>query len=90
MSAVGGITIRLVLFVPVSLLAERTNLQSWRRNVGVLLVALTVPVALAGASVGTISPQNQVYLVVSSVGVYVIAGFFVYLCSLALWASNFA
>src|SRR5262249_1870495 len=72
-SAVAGFTISVVLFVPVSLLAERTNLQNWRRMVAVLLVALTVPVALTWASVGTIKPQNRVNLVVSSVSVYVVA-----------------
>ena len=70
--------------MPVSLIAEKTNLKTWLRIVGVSLATLMVPVALAWASVGTMKPQNRVYLVVGSVSVYVVAGFFVYLCSLAV------
>jgi hypothetical protein len=84
MSAAAGFALSLVIFMPVSLLAEETSLKTWLRIVGVSLVALTVPVALAWASAGAIKPQHRVYLVVGSVSVYVVAGFFVYLCSLAL------
>jgi hypothetical protein len=63
----------------VSLCKLTGDLKTWLRVVGASLAALTVPVALAWASVRTIKPQDRVYLVVGSVGVYVVAGFFVYL-----------
>ena len=92
MSAIISFAISLVVFVPVSLFAESSNFQRWWQIVGALLVVLTGVVVLGWIFVGTIKPQDRVYLVVGSVSVYVVGGLFVYLCSLAIcrriWPPN--
>jgi hypothetical protein len=83
-SATIGFLISLVVFVPLSLLAESSTLQRWQYMVGASLVALAGVVVLAWIRVGSIKPQNRVLLVVGSVCLYFVGGFFVYLCCLAV------
>jgi hypothetical protein len=83
-SAIVGLGVSLVVFMPISLLAEYSSLQRWRQTVGGLLVALTAIGVLAWIFVGTIKPQNRVFLAVGSVCLYFVGGFFVYLCCLAV------
>jgi hypothetical protein len=82
--AVVGLTLSLVIFLPVSLVAEKTSARNWLLGVGALVVVLAAPVILAWMSVRTLKPQYRLYLVMGSVSVYVVAAFFVYLASLAL------
>ncbi len=84
MSAIIGFGISLVVFMPISLLAESSSFQRWRHIVGRLLVALTAVVVLAWIFVGSIKPQNRVFLVVGSLCLYFVGGFFVYLCCLTV------
>ncbi len=84
MSAIIGFGISLVVFMPISLLAESSSFQRWRHIVGGLLVALTAVVVLAWIFVGSIKPQNRVFLVVGSLCLYFVGGFFVYLCCLTV------
>ena len=81
--AIVGLGISLVVFMPISLLAESSSLQRWQRRVGGLLVALTSVGVLVWIFVGTIKPQNRWFLAVG-VCLYFVGGFFVYLCCLAV------
>ena len=83
MSAIIGFGISLVVFMPASSLAESSSFHRWRHIVGGLLAALTAVVVLAWIFIGTVKPQNYVFLV-GSVSFYFVGGFFVYLSCLAV------
>lgn len=85
LSGAAGFAVSVVIFMPVSVLAEKTNLRSWLRVVGVSFGALALAVVSAWVFVGTTKPQNRVYLIAGTVAIFVVGGFFVYLCSLALY-----
>jgi hypothetical protein len=83
-SAVVGLILSLVIFLPMSLVAEKTSLRNWLLAVGALLVVLAVPVLLAWMYVRTLKSQHRLHLVMGSVSVYIVAAFFVYLAILTL------
>ena len=83
-SAMIGLGVSLVVFVPVSLLAESSGFRRWRQVVGGLLAVLTGVVVLARTFVGTMSPHNRVLLAAGSLCLYFAGGFFVHLCRLAV------
>jgi hypothetical protein len=83
-SAVIGFFICLLIFLPLSLLAENSDFQRWWRIVGLVLSVLTAIVILAWAVFGTTKLQNRAYLFVGMVAAYVVSGFFVYLSGLAI------
>ena len=83
-SAVIGVGISLIIFLPVSLLAESSGLQKWIYVVGALSVALASVVGLAWVFVRGSTQQYRVFLLSSSVGLYFVVGLFVNLCCLAL------
>jgi hypothetical protein len=82
--AVVGLMLSLVIFLPMSLVAEKASLRNWLSAVGALLVVLAVPTILAWMFARTLKPQYRLYLVMGSVSVYIVAAFFVYLAALAL------
>ena len=86
-AAIIGFVVSLVVFFPVSLLAERLSLRRSLQIVRGFLVALTVVVVLAWMLV-VIAKPNKHCLVLFSLGVslslYLLSGFFVYLCGLAV------
>ena len=90
-SAAIALVIGLVVFVPVSLLAESSNFRRWLSIVSASLVALT-GVVVAWFFVGSIKQQNRVFLVGGSLCVYFVGGLLVYLCCLAvcrrIWPPN--
>jgi len=92
MSAAIGCGIGLIVFMPVSLLAESYSFQLWQQVVGVLSALLTGFVFLAWIFLRSIKPQNHVFLVMGSVCLYFVGGFFVYLRCLAvcrrIWPPN--
>jgi hypothetical protein len=85
-AAIIGFVVSLVVFFPVSLLAERLSLRRSLQIVRGFLVALTIVVVLAWMLV-VIAKPNKHCLVLFSLGVslslYLLSGFFVYLCGLA-------
>jgi hypothetical protein len=83
-SAAIGFVISLLIFFPLSLLAENSDFQRWWRTVGFVLSGLTAIVILAWVVFGTTKLQNRAYLFVGMVVAYVVGGFFVYLCGLAI------
>jgi hypothetical protein len=83
-SALIGFGVSLIVFMPVSLVAESSSFRHWLTIVGGLLVALTAVVVLVWIFVRTIKPENRVYVVVGSVCLYLVGGFFVYLCCLGV------
>ena len=91
MSAVMGFVISLLIFLPLGLLAENSTFQRWRRIVGLVLVVFAVVTILVWAAFGITSLRIRAYLFVGMLAVYVVGGFFVYLCGLAiggrLWQS---
>jgi hypothetical protein len=84
MSAAIGFVISLLIFLPLSLLAENSDFQRWWRIVGLVLSAQAAVVILAWAFFGTVKLQNRAYLFVGIVATYVVNGFFVYLCGLTI------
>jgi hypothetical protein len=84
MSAVIGFVISLLIFLPLSLLAEKSNFQRLWRIAGFILSALVAIVVLAWADFGARELQNRAYLFLGAMAVYVASGFFVYLCGLAI------
>ena len=83
-SAVIGFVISLLIFLPLSLLAEKSNFQRLWRIAGFILSALVAIVVLAWADFGARELQNRAYLFLGAMAVYVASGFFVYLCGLAI------
>lgn len=71
-------------FLPLSLLAENSDFQPWWRIVEFVLCVLTAIIILAWVAFGTTKLQNRAYLFVGMVAAYVVSGFFVYLCGLAI------
>jgi len=82
-SAAIGFVISLLIFFPLSLLAENSDFQRWWRTVGFVLSGLTAIVILAWVVFGTTKLQNRAYLFLGAMAAYVASGFFVYLCGLA-------
>jgi len=85
-SAVIGFVISLLIFFPLSLLAENSDFQRWWPTVGFVLSGLTAIVILTRVVFGATKLQNRAYLFVGMVVAYVVGGFFVYLCGLAIGA----
>ena len=83
-SAAIGFVISLLIFFPLSLLAENSDFRRWWRTVGFVLSGLTAIVILAWVVFGTAKLQNRAYLFVGMVVAYVVGGFFVYLSGLAM------
>jgi len=83
-SAIVGFVISLVVFVPVSLLAESSSLRRWQYVVAALLVALTGVVVVAWIFVRGSTQQYRLFLLWGSFCLYVVGGFFIYLCCLAV------
>jgi hypothetical protein len=83
-SAVIGFVISLLIFLPLSMVAENSNLQRWCRIVGLVLSVLTAIVILAWVAFGTIGLKNRAYLFLGMAAAHVVSGFFVYLCGLAI------
>jgi hypothetical protein len=83
-SAVIGLVISLLIFLPLSLLAEKSNFQRLWRIAGFVLSALIVVVVLGWADFGARELQNRAYLFLGAMAVYVASGFFVYPCGLAV------
>jgi len=88
-SAVVGFVISLLIFLPLSLIAENSNFQRWCRIVGFVLSALVAIVVLAWVDFGTAQLKMRTFLLVGMVLVYVVSGFFVYLCGLAIGSRLF-
>jgi hypothetical protein len=83
-SALIGFVISLVIFFPLSLLVENSDLKRWCRIVGFVLSVLAAIVILAWVALGTTRVQNRAYLFVGIVAMYLGSAFFVYLCCLAV------
>ena len=90
-SALIGFGVSLLIFFPLGLLAESSTFQRWWRVIGLVLSALAVILILAWVTFGTAGLKTRAYLFLGMVAVYVVSGFFVYLCGLAigtrLWKS---
>jgi hypothetical protein len=84
MSGVIGFIISLLIFLPLSLLTENSDFQRWWRIAGFVLSALAAVVILVWVFFGTIKLQTRAYLFVGIVATYIVSGFFVYLCGLAI------
>jgi len=86
-SAIIGFGVGVVGFLPLSLLAERLNFGRWVQMVGALSAVLTMVVVSAWIVALTVKPKNH-WLIPFSVGaslvLYIVGGFFVYLCCLAV------
>lgn len=83
-SAIIGLVISLVAFVPIGLLAESSSFQRWQQIVGGLFVAMTALVVLGLVFVQPIKPQNRGFLAAGGFSLYFVGGLFVYLCGLAV------
>ena len=86
-SAIIGFVISLAAFLPCSLLAERSGFPRCQHIVGRLSGVLTAVAVVGWIFVGTMNPQNHwlgLFLVVGSVCLYFVGGFFVYLSCLAV------
>lgn len=83
-SAAIGFVISLLIYLPLSLLAENSDIQRWCRIVGFVLSVLAAIVILAWVALGTTSLQNRAYLFVGMVAIYLVSGFFLYVCALAV------
>jgi hypothetical protein len=82
-----GLTVSVVIFLPLSLLAERFTFRRWWRIVALLTFALTTIVVVAticfSRAGGQATPWLPV-LVCTSLVLYLVGGFFVYLCCVAV------
>ena len=89
--ALGG-AISVIAFFPLSLLAERFDFQRWLRFVGLSTVALTATAItgwiFTGVTKGTEGWAGSVSFL-ASLGLFLIGGFLVYLCSLAFFRRIF-
>ena len=82
-----GAVASIIAFLPLSLLAERLGFHRWLQAVGSLAALLVVLAVLAwvrrGASTAE-PPWTDLPILISSMFLYAVGGFFVYLCCLAL------
>lgn len=86
-SAIIGFTISLMVFLPLSLLSERFDFRQWLRVIGFANGALVAVVVLGWIYIGITKPESRWPGLVSAVGslcLYLVGGFFVYLCCLAV------
>jgi hypothetical protein len=86
-SAVIGFGVSLVVFLPLSLLAERAGCHRWLQILGGFSGVLTTVVVLAWTALIAVKPKNQsllLFSVAASLSLYLFGGFLVYLCSLAV------
>jgi len=81
-SAIIGLGISLVAFLPIGLLAESSSFQRWQQIVGGLFVALAALVILGWVFVKPIKPQNRGFLAAGGFSLYLVGGF---LCTCAAW-----
>jgi hypothetical protein len=84
MSVALGFVVSLLIFLPLSLLAENSNFQRWWRIVGFVLSALIAIVVLAWTFFGARELKNRAYLFLGAMAAYIASGFFVYLWGLAI------
>jgi len=83
-SAVLGFVISLLIFLPLSLLAENSDFQRWWRIVGLVLSGIIAAVVLASIFFGARALKNRAYLFLGAVATYLVSGFFMYLWGLAI------
>jgi hypothetical protein len=86
-SAIIGFAISLVVFLPLSLLSERFDFRRWLRVVGFSTGALVAVVAPGWIYIGITKVESRWLGLVSAGGslcLYLVGGFFVYLCCLAI------
>ena len=85
--ALVGVVISVVVCLPVSLLAERFSFRRWWRIVALLTFSLTAIVVVALVCFSRASGQSTAWLpvlVCTSLALYLVSGFFVYLCCVAV------
>lgn len=86
-SALIGFAISLVAFLPLSLLSERFDFRRWLRVSGFSTCALAAVVAPGWIYIGITKTESRWVGLVSAGGsfcLYLVGGFFVYLCCLAV------
>ena len=87
-----GAVISVVIFLPLSLLAERFGFRRWLRIVTLLTFALTGIVVVASLCFSRADGQPAPYLPIllcASLTLYIISGFFVYLSCIAIYRRMF-
>ncbi len=86
-SAIIGFAISLVAFLPLSLLSERLDFRRWLRVVGFSAGTLLAVVAPGWIYIGITKTESRLLGLVSAGGslcLYLVGGFLVYLCCLAV------
>ena len=86
-SALIGFAISLVAFLPFSLLAERFGFRRWLQVAGVSAGSLTALVVPAWIYIGITKTESRwpgLFSAGGSVCLYLVGGFFVYLCCLGV------
>jgi hypothetical protein len=87
-----GLAVSVVVFLPLSLLAERFSFRRWWRIVALLTFSLTAIVVVASVCFGRADGQPTPWLpvlVCTSLALYLVGGFFVYLCCVGLFRRMF-
>jgi hypothetical protein len=82
-----GLAVSMMVFLPLSLVAERFGFRRWWQTVALLTGALTVCVVFAAVCVGPATAPVSgwlVLLIAASLGLYLVGGFFVYLCCIGV------
>lgn len=87
-----GLGISVVVFLPLNLLAERFNFRVWWRTVALLTFALTAIFVVAAVCLSRSGGQATRWLpvlVCTGLALYIVGGFFVYLCCVAICRKMF-
>ena len=87
-----GLAISVVVFLPLSLLAEYYSFRRWLRIVALLTFSLTAIVVVASVCFSREGGQPTPWLpvlVCVSLALYLVGGFFVYLCCVAVCRKMF-
>ena len=82
-----GLAIAVVIFLPLSLLAERYSFRRWWRILAFFIFTLTAVVAIAAVCFSRAGGQPTPWLpvlVCTALSLYLVGGFFVYLCCVAV------
>lgn len=77
----------MMVFLPLSLVAERFGFRRWWQTVALLAGALTVCVVFAAVCTWPATAPVSgwlVLLIAASLGLYLVGGFFVYLCCIGV------
>ncbi|HTG45621.1 MAG TPA: hypothetical protein VK633_13945, partial [Verrucomicrobiae bacterium] len=82
-----GLAVSVVVFLPLGLVAEHLGFRHWWQTLAILTALLVVVVVVA--AVYAWSPSGPtidwpVLLIWASLGLYLVGGFFVYLCSIGI------